>query len=34
MKTVSGKTLCKIVEKFGWELARVKGSHHIYTQER
>ncbi|HAT12629.1 MAG TPA: hypothetical protein DD001_17350 [Microcoleaceae bacterium UBA10368] len=33
MKTVSGKTLCKIVEKFGWELARVKGSHHIYTQE-
>lgn len=33
MKSVSGKTLCKIVERFGWELKRVTGSHHIYTKK-
>lgn len=22
-----------MVEKFGWKLARVKGSHHLYTKE-
>ncbi len=33
MKSISGKKLCKVVEKFGWTLARVKGSHHIYTKE-
>jgi predicted RNA binding protein YcfA (HicA-like mRNA interferase family) len=33
MKSVSGKMLCKIVEKVGWRLNRVKGSHHIYTKE-
>ncbi len=32
MKSVSGKTLCKIVEQHGWILKRVNGSHHIYTQ--
>lgn len=32
MKSVSGKTLCKIVERHGWSLKRVTGSHHIYTQ--
>ncbi|MDG2991995.1 type II toxin-antitoxin system HicA family toxin [Candidatus Synechococcus calcipolaris G9] len=30
MKSVSGKKLCKIVEKKGWTLQRVSGSHHIY----
>ena len=30
MKSISGKTLCKIVERNGWSLKRVKGSHHIY----
>ena len=30
MKTVSGKNLCKILEKRGWTLARINGSHHIY----
>ncbi len=30
MKTVSGKEFAKILEKNGWALARVKGSHHIY----
>lgn len=33
MKSISGKKLCKIIEKFGWTLVRVKGSHHIYTKE-
>ena len=33
MKSVSGKTLCKIVERNGWLLKRVTGSHHIYSKE-
>ncbi|MGL5083787.1 MAG: type II toxin-antitoxin system HicA family toxin [Microcoleaceae cyanobacterium] len=33
MKSISGKTLCKIVERNGWELKRVTGSHHIYAKE-
>ena len=33
MKTVSGKVLCRIIERYGWELKRVTGSHHIYTKE-
>jgi predicted RNA binding protein YcfA (HicA-like mRNA interferase family) len=33
MKSVSGKTLCKVVERKGWELKRVTGSHHIYTKQ-
>ena len=30
MKSVSGKSLCKIVEQRGQILKRVTGSHHIY----
>jgi predicted RNA binding protein YcfA (HicA-like mRNA interferase family) len=30
MKQVSGKELCRIVERHGWALLRVQGSHHIY----
>jgi predicted RNA binding protein YcfA (HicA-like mRNA interferase family) len=33
MKAVSGKELCKIVERHGWELKRITGSHHIYVKE-
>ena len=33
MKSVSGKSLCKVVERKGWELKRVTGSHHIYTKQ-
>ncbi|MGH8000572.1 MAG: type II toxin-antitoxin system HicA family toxin [Brasilonema sp.] len=33
MKAVSGKMLCKIVERQGWELKRITGSHHIYAKE-
>ena len=32
MKSISGKKLCKVIEKFGWTLSRIKGSHHIYYQ--
>ncbi len=30
MKTVSGKEFAKLLEKNGWKLLRVQGSHHIY----
>ena len=32
MKSIFGKRLCKIVEKRGWILRKVTGSHHIYTK--
>ncbi len=31
MKSVSGKQLCKVLEQHGWELKRVRGSHHVYA---
>ncbi|WP_416672580.1 type II toxin-antitoxin system HicA family toxin [Egbenema bharatensis] len=30
MKSVSGKTFAKILERRGWQLIRIQGSHHIY----
>jgi len=30
MKSVSGKDLARALEKNGWRLLRVQGSHHIY----
>ena len=33
MKSISGKQLCKIVEKNGWVLKHVKGSHHIFEKD-
>ncbi|MEW6388554.1 MAG: type II toxin-antitoxin system HicA family toxin [Thermodesulfobacteriota bacterium] len=33
MKPVSGKALAKIVERHGWKLLRVSGSHRIYGKE-
>ncbi|HZT61328.1 MAG TPA: type II toxin-antitoxin system HicA family toxin [Pyrinomonadaceae bacterium] len=30
MKSVSGKELAKALERHGWTLLRVQGSHHIY----
>lgn len=33
MKSISGKQLAKTVEKHGWQLKRVTGSHHIYMKE-
>jgi predicted RNA binding protein YcfA (HicA-like mRNA interferase family) len=30
MKSISGKDFAKLLEKSGWSLLRVQGSHHIY----
>ena len=32
MKSVSGKEFAKSLEKKGWELKRIKGSHHVYMK--
>ncbi|WP_239033302.1 type II toxin-antitoxin system HicA family toxin [Leptothermofonsia sichuanensis] len=31
MKSISGKQFAKILERKGWQLIRVQGSHHIYN---
>jgi predicted RNA binding protein YcfA (HicA-like mRNA interferase family) len=31
VKQVSGKELARAVQKKGWSLARIQGSHHIYA---
>jgi predicted RNA binding protein YcfA (HicA-like mRNA interferase family) len=33
VKAISGKELCKLLERHGWELRRIHGSHHIYGRE-
>jgi predicted RNA binding protein YcfA (HicA-like mRNA interferase family) len=33
MKSVSGKYLCKVLERHGWRLQRVSGSHYIYEKD-
>jgi predicted RNA binding protein YcfA (HicA-like mRNA interferase family) len=30
MKSVSGRKFARILERHGWSLLRVQGSHHIY----
>jgi predicted RNA binding protein YcfA (HicA-like mRNA interferase family) len=30
MKAVSGKALKRVLERSGWVLRRIRGSHHIY----
>jgi predicted RNA binding protein YcfA (HicA-like mRNA interferase family) len=30
MKSVSGKELARALERHGWTLLRIQGSHHIY----
>ncbi|HEX5269826.1 MAG TPA: type II toxin-antitoxin system HicA family toxin [Gemmataceae bacterium] len=30
MKAVSGKRMCRLLEDRGWQLDRIKGSHHVY----
>lgn len=32
MKAVSGKRLCKLATRKGWELRRVTGSHHVFAK--
>ena len=31
MKQISGRDLARIVQSRGWTLARINGSHHIFT---
>ncbi|TRU19848.1 MAG: type II toxin-antitoxin system HicA family toxin [Microcystis aeruginosa Ma_MB_S_20031200_S102] len=33
MKSISGQALCKIIERYGWQLKRISSSHHIYTKQ-
>lgn len=30
MKSISGKDFTRILERYGWSLLRINGSHHIY----
>jgi len=32
LKQVSGKELARAIERRGWTLVRVKGSHHVFTK--
>lgn len=32
MKSVSGKHFCSVLLRNGWELKRIRGSHHIFAQ--
>lgn len=32
MKPISGKKMCKVLERHGWRLSRTKSSHHIYKK--
>jgi len=33
VKSISGKDFAKLLQRNGWELKRVNGSHHIYVKE-
>lgn len=30
MKSISGKDLCRVLEKKGWQLKKIRGSHYVY----
>jgi len=32
LKTISSKKFCKLIERKGWELKRINGSHYIYAK--
>ncbi|MBS1257529.1 MAG: hypothetical protein MAG551_00573 [Candidatus Scalindua arabica] len=32
MRSISGKDFCKVLEKKGWLLKTIKGSHHVYMK--
>ena len=32
VKSISGKDFCRVLERHGWHLKRIRGSHHIYGQ--
>ncbi len=33
VKALSGKEFARLLERHGWRLARVHGSHHVYLKE-
>jgi predicted RNA binding protein YcfA (HicA-like mRNA interferase family) len=33
MKSLSGNEFIKLLERNGWKLARIRGSHHIYVKD-
>jgi predicted RNA binding protein YcfA (HicA-like mRNA interferase family) len=33
VRPLSGKEFCKLLEAHAWELARIRGSHHVYRKE-
>ena len=33
MKAISGRAFAKLVERRGWRLLRINGSHHIYGKD-
>jgi len=33
MKAATGRRMAKLAESKGWTLARINGSHHVYTKE-
>ena len=34
MKSISGKDFARVLEKHGWKVLRVHGSHHIYGKPK
>jgi predicted RNA binding protein YcfA (HicA-like mRNA interferase family) len=30
VKALSGRAFCRLLERHGWQLLRVQGSHHVY----
>ena len=32
MKALTGKQFCSLLESRGWELKRIRGSHHIFVK--
>ncbi len=33
MKAVTGRRMARLAESKGWTLARINGSHHVYTMD-
>ena len=33
MKSLTGKEFCRLLNKKGWELKRIKGSHYIFAKD-
>ncbi len=32
MRPITGRELCRLLEDRGWRLARISGSHHVYSK--